>query len=114
MQTQQLKLSWNIVVLSFRLEKVYNLLKEHSTPKKQDAQSGKWNCAWIMLKHLHLFIHPSIFLSEVLECLSGFKCGGDLFNVFSFLLFALEYIRQILVCTNVTEAGVTPATVASL
>lgn len=37
-----------------------------------------------------------------------------LFNVFSFFLFPLGYLRQILVYTNVTDVGVTPATVASL
>lgn len=71
--------------LSFRLEKVYNLLKEHLTPKKQEAQSGKWICAWIMLEHMHVLIHPSIFLSDVLEFLSGFECGGDWSCLMSFL-----------------------------
>lgn len=37
-----------------------------------------------------------------------------MFNVFSFFLFPLGYLRQILVYTNVTDVGVTPATVASL
>lgn len=102
--------------LSFRLEKVYNLLKEHLTPKKQEAQSGKWNCGWIMLKQLHVFICPSIFLSGVLEFLSDFECDGDWSCLMYFLsyYFPLGYLRQILVCTNVTEVGVTPAAVASL
>lgn len=47
--------------LFFRLEKVYNLLKEHLTPKKQETQSGKWICVWIVLKQGHI----SVFLGVV-------------------------------------------------
>lgn len=83
--------------LYFRLEKVYNLVKEHLTPKKQESQSGKWNCVD------YLETHASLYFWVIFCCFSLFLSVLCLILSLSCNFFCI--IWDNLVFTNISDVS---------